>query len=190
MDPEAHGAPLKLVTSSGDPQHFAADEHSKLVLEAMRHLADQQLERAERVRSAARQTFVYLAGFFTLAQAAAFMGFASKDVTPWEQTRLIWVALVAAIALGTTGVFTLATDKLRKVKDLAPEDVAREGDEAIETDEFVADRLVKLYFDAAKQQQGAVEDRQAPSNLVQFTAAVTVLATLAEVVVSLVVRLR
>lgn len=86
MDPEAHSAPLKLVSSSssGDQQHFDADEHSKLVLEAMRHLADQQLEQAERVRSAARQTFVYLAGFFTLAQAAAFTGFAKESVTPWD----------------------------------------------------------------------------------------------------------
>src|SRR5687767_8980768 len=47
---------LRLVTGTLEDEKHDADEHSKLVLEAMRRIADEQLERAERVRNTARNT--------------------------------------------------------------------------------------------------------------------------------------
>jgi hypothetical protein len=41
----------------------------------MRRLADQQILRAERVRGASRQAFVYVSAFFAVAQAVAFSSF-------------------------------------------------------------------------------------------------------------------
>src|SRR5689334_10774297 len=67
--------PLSIVPD--DEQHDAA-EHSKLVMDAMRHIADQQFDRAERVRLGARQTFLYVSALFTIGQAAAFTNFGVK----------------------------------------------------------------------------------------------------------------
>lgn len=167
----------------------AALEHSKLVLEAMRDLAEKQLERAERVRTAARQTFVYVSTLFAVTQAVAFTGFAGSAVSPAEKTSVLGLGIVAAGVLGVTGILVVWTDKLRTVPDVAAKDIIREADRAIELGEDVADRLTKLYLDSARERESAVSQRRRLAAAVSWLASGVVVLALGEIVVSLASRL-
>lgn len=171
-----------------DEEEFSVAEHSKLVLEAMRHHADQQMLRAERVRSTARQMFVYVSVLFTVAQTVAFTSFGA-EVSDQAQRFILGSGLVAAVALGFTGIMALLTDQLRSVSDASPDDIARESDKAIDAGEFVGDALVKLYSDTSKARVEAIEEKR---QLLRFTtrgAIATVVLVLAEIAISLVARM-
>lgn len=165
------------------------EEHSKLVMEAMRALAEGQLERADRLRTAGRQMFVYVSAFFAVGQTVAFTGFANANVTGTEQVVLFGTGLLAAVALAVTGFRTLAADELRVSDDISPEDILREADRAIDDHEPVADRLTKLYLDAAKARLATLESRKTPLKDVTYGAVATVSLVLLEVIVAFVTRI-
>jgi hypothetical protein len=179
---------LKLEHEDYPAEQHDADEHSRLVLEAMRHLADEQQARAERVRSSARNTFIYLSALFTVAQAVALGEFGESTVSDAERKWIVYVGVAAAAALALTGVITIVVDRLRRVPDIAPGDLEREADIAIDNDEFVADRFTKLYKATARERAAAIEERSPWLLSLTLGAVATVLIVVAEIVISLLAR--
>jgi hypothetical protein len=173
-----------------DDELHDADERSKLVLEAMRHLADQQLERAERVRSFSRQTFVYVAALFTVAQTVTLTSFAASSVSSSERVFILIPAIAAAVLLGVAGLATLNVDRLREVRDFGVADILREAGKAERDPTFsFADRLGKLYADSAEARAAAVETRREATFWGTVAASLTIFLVVAEVVISLITRL-
>lgn len=183
---------LSIVKADGhEPPGSGVDsiEHSRMVLEAMRHLADQQYDRAERTRSSARQTFAFVAALFTVAQTVAFTGFSADLVSGDERAWILRLGIAAAWTLGVTGICALATEALRRVSDISARDLLEEADEAEEADEFVGDRYIKLYVDSTQARTKAVESRQPWRLATTVVAIMTVLLVVAEIAVSLIARL-
>jgi hypothetical protein len=181
---------LTLVTNGSPHDHQdALDEGRKLAMEAMRHLADGQLDRAERVRLSARQAFVYVSGFFAVAQVVTFSAFANANIANGEQDWIVRMALGAAISVAITGILAIWTDKLRSVPDPTPKDIADAIDEAEAEGTPAADALTQLYASVVKNRSKAVKDRGAWIKATTAFAMVTVAVTLAEIVLSLLYRL-
>lgn len=183
------GSEFSFVHSDVHDDAIDAGEHAKLVAEAMRHLADQQITRADRVRGTARQTFVYVSAFFAVAQAVAFSSFGQEGVSPSDQTTVILFGIAAVIAVAATGVLTICVDQLRRVPDASPQDIVDQADKAIDEDEHVSNNLTKLYAKNVKERSKAIEERTKWSSWVTFSAMVSVGLILAEVLASLIVRI-
>lgn len=164
-------------------------EHSKLVLEAVRHLADQQQARAERTRSAARQMFVYVSVVFTVGQTVAFTSFGQANLVGGEQGWILKAGVVSAFALALTGVLAIITDRLRPVRDASVEDILDQADKAIDAKDFVGAYLTKLYADNAIARSKAVEDRQGWLTATTVSAVATVTLVLGEITISLISRI-
>jgi hypothetical protein len=173
-----------------DPADPDPAEEEKLVLEAMRHLADQQLERADRLRGTARQMFAYTTGVFTLAQSAAFVGFNQKpNIVSWEQTTLLVLAMLAGAAVIATGVATFCQDKLKTVPDISEDDVKDAEQAAVAQGTSVAPRLSAKYAKAFKERREAIEARRGDRDWVAITAAVTLGFVLLELMAAFLFRI-
>lgn len=168
--------------------HDAA-EHSRAVAEAMRHLADQQYDRAERLRAAARQTFLWVSALFTVTQVVALSAFGEDKITPGEQQSLMWIAIVGASFLLVTLLLTIGTDRLRKVADIAPDDLVRAADDAVESGDHFGDALVAMYHLTATRRAEAVKERREWLYSVTVFAAITVTVLVGEIVYALIIRL-
>lgn len=165
-----------------------SEDPNEPLVEAMRHLADQQVARAERVRAAGRQTFAYLTAVFTVAQAGTLSTFGSDDLTRSEQTLLLIVALLALGALGATGILALVTDRLRTAPEIAPEDLTEAAGAAEERGEPVSDELILLYGERAKKQSAIIRERRTPLKALTFFAGSTIVAVIVQIAIALVAR--
>jgi hypothetical protein len=170
----------------GTPDRVGED--AGLLVEAMRHLADQQVERAERVRAAARQTFAYVTGIFTLAQAGALTAFGQKQISGTEQKYILALALLAAVGVGVTAIFALSAERLRRAPEIAPDDITKAGDQAAEHGEPVGEELTLLYARRIDEQVKVINERRAPLTRVTIAAGVTIAIVVAELIVALIAR--
>jgi len=183
------GSEFSLVPGSEPADPHDPDEHAKLVAEAMRHLADQQIVRADRVRGTARQTFVYVSAFFAVAQAVAFSSFGQEVVSPSDQTTVILFGIAAVVAVAVTGVLTICVDQLRQVRDANAQDILTHADKAVDEDDHVSNSLTRLYENNARERSKAIEERAKWSSAVSYSAMISVGLILAEVLASLIVRI-
>src|SRR6218665_546848 len=93
------------------PENF---ENPDLVLDAVRDVLNEQRGEAERLRSSARQTFVFVTVLFTIAQTAVFAEFGGKGaLTPGEKTWLLSLGLASVVGVGVTGFLALYADVLQ-----------------------------------------------------------------------------
>jgi hypothetical protein len=172
-----------------DDEKHDADEHAKLVLEAMRRLSDEQVERAERVRNSARNTFLFLSGIFTVAQTATISALNSNKVSHTDRAWVIALAITAAGVLAFTGFVTIIVDHLRRVRDISTDDIEREANAAVDNDEFVGDRLITLYRASAKGRAAAVDARAKWLTSHTWAAVAVVALVVTETVLSLISRI-
>lgn len=163
-------------------------EEAKLSLDAMRRLADHQLNRIDLVRSSTRQTFVYVAGLFTVAQTAAMAALTQTAVSDNESRFLLIAAGVACGLLLLLGVLTVFVDRLVKVDGVSPEDIVRQDDSADDRT-HLAQLLFKLEKEATDARSSVLENRTKLLRSSTVTAVLTVLAVAVELVGSLMTRL-
>jgi hypothetical protein len=176
------------MTSIDELSGDVSSDDSRLLVEAMRHIADQQVERAERVRTSARQTFAYLTGVFTVAQAGTLAAFAHQGMPEWAERATLVLALVTVVCLGVGGFFVIRTERLKVAPEIAPWDVTRVADEAEETGEPVGDALALLYAERIEKQGKAIDERRAPLDVLTAMAFLTIFFLILEVGVALVGR--
>jgi hypothetical protein len=169
---------------SGD----VSSDDSRLLVEAMRHLADQQVARAERVRTSARQTFAYLTGIFTLAQAGTLAAFAHHGMPEWTEGVTLGLALGTVGCLGLAGFFAIRAEQLKPAPEIAPIDITKAADDAELSGESIGDGLVMLYARRIDQQGAVINSRRMPLKDLTSVALVTILLVVLELAAALIGR--
>jgi hypothetical protein len=165
-----------------------SSEDSRLLVEAMRHIADQQVERAERVRTSARQTFAYLTAIFTIAQAGTLAAFAHQGMPHWAERATLVLALATVGCLGVASIFAIRAERLRVAPEIAPRDLTRTADEAESTGEPVGDALALLYAERIEKQGKVIAERRAPLDALTVVAHLTIFFLVLELGVAIVGR--
>jgi hypothetical protein len=155
----------------------------------MRHLADQEVARAERVRAAARHTFAYLTAIFTVAQAGTLSAFGANALNGLEQVLLLTTAILAALGILTAGLLALLADRLRDAPEIAPQDITRAVDNAYEHDESVSDALTLVYADRIKAHAEVVNGRRCLLRALNIAAGSTMIVLIAQIIIALIARL-
>jgi hypothetical protein len=155
----------------------------------MRHLADQHVARAERVRASARQTFAYLTAIFTVAQAGTLSGFDADELTSLEQSLMLSAALLAVVGIAAAGLLTLKADRLRRAPEIAPRDITSAGDTAHEHGEPVSDELTLLYADRIRAHSELIDERRGPLKHLTWVAGSTIILLVIQIIVALIARL-
>jgi hypothetical protein len=169
---------------SGD----VSSEDSRLLVEAMRHIADQQVERAERGRTSARQTFAYLTGIFTLAQAGTLAAFAHQGMPTWAERATLVLSLATVACLGVASFFAIRAERLRIAPEIAPKDLTRTADEAETTGGLSETRSRLLYAERIEKQGKVIDERRVPLDVLTTMAFLTIFFLVLEVGVALVGR--
>lgn len=164
-------------------------DDSNLLVDAMRHLADQQVARAERVRTSARQTFAYLTAIFTVAQAGTLAAFArdrapSHHLAPW----LLGLAIATVVVLGIAGVLAVKAEQLKKAPEIGPADITKAGDDAIESGEPLGEELTLLYAQRIEAQGAVIDERREPLKYLSWAAIGAIVLLVCELIVALVGR--
>jgi hypothetical protein len=144
-------APLQRIESSRqDPVSTTGgssrdDKDAEVALDVMRGLADQELARAERASTRARQAFALAAGFFAIVQTVAFGSFEVDLVSNAERETLLDKATLAAIFLAVCGALLLVADSAFRSRDLDEDVVEQKLAEAGATKSSAARIFVETY---------------------------------------------
>lgn len=164
-------------------------EDEALVLDSLRALASQELDRGERFASKARQAVVFAAGFFAVVQTVVFNSFAAKHLSDGERHTLLILAIVAGAALVVCGISLLFSDGVFKTKDLSSDEIIDTANLAEEQGEPVARELSGLYATIVDERRETNGKRRWALRATQLTAFVTSVAVLIELIYALNARI-
>lgn len=164
------------------------DADARLALDLLRAMADQEFARAERLASRARNAFALAAGFFAVSQAVAFGSFVSGRITDKELHRLLVIAALAAIALAISGLLVLKVERVRKGKNLDPDQIVDVLNEQGGAPGRVVDRYVELYARFVKEIRRLNESRLDEALYARGAAGATISLTLVELLYAFWVR--
>ncbi len=164
-------------------------EESKLVLDAVQDVLAQQRSSAERLRSQARQTFVFVSVLFTIAQTAAFTSFGENEVSGPEQRLMLLCGIAAVVGVGVTGWLALRGDKLQVVEAVAVADILRYVNDERYADVPVSDVLIKLYDAEIAKQKSVITGRRRNAGYLGDAVTITVLLVIAEIAVAFIARI-
>jgi hypothetical protein len=168
----------------------ATSEDAKYVLEAVRDVLDEQRASAERLRSSARQTFVFVSVLFTIAQTAVFTNFdGTGGLSSTEKGALLVLGIAAVAGVATTGLLALAADALQPARAVAVSDIVREVEKAASRGEPATYALIDLYDTAIKELVSVVDKRRARLSCLSVAAALTIGFVVVEIAVALLVRI-
>jgi hypothetical protein len=159
------------------------------VVDALKASVDQEFSIAERLSAKARQSFALAAGVFVVAQTVAFGGFASAKLSGAEQHVMIWLAIGAVVALALAVGFTLKADATYDSRDLPLEKLEDDLNAAYSGDHEVLGRLGGYYLGVVRSRRKANASRRKWYSRTRGAVVLSLAATVAELVFSLVSRM-
>ncbi len=172
-----------------DDGHDSAED-PQLVLDAVRDVYDEQRASAERLRTSAQQTFVFVSVLFTIAQTAIFADFGGSGVlSAGEKTWLLILGCGAVAGVGLTGFLAMYAHVLQHAPGIAVSDIVHHVKAVIRQGEPTEYALIELYDQAIRDQQQVIESRRERLRWLSVAAALTVGLTVAEIAVALFVRI-
>lgn len=176
------GEPVK--AAAGGSGSGGADK----LVDALRSSADQELTIAERVSGKARQAFALGAGFFVISQTVAFGGFETRNIHPYEKYWIIGLAIGAVAVLALAAFATIKADATVGSRDLPLAKLEADLNAAYEGDEDVVGRLGGYYLGVVRSRREANDARRNWYGCARFMVMVSLFATVAELIVSLIAR--
>jgi hypothetical protein len=184
-DPERDLARVAPLRSNKDVP--PEDRDANLALDVLRGLVDQELTRAERSATRARQVFALAAGFFAVVSTVAFTSFAKNFISGHERHVMLWLAAAAGICLAACGIALLVADRAFRSSHLTPDNVLDTLNEP--PGEPATYRFVELYAGVVDEMRGANKKRGSAVVATQILGLLTIGAVLAELIYALYARL-
>jgi len=163
------------------------DRDADLALEILQGLADQELTRAERSATRARQVFALAAGFFAVVSTVAFTSFAHKLISGHERHVMLLLTGLSGIWLGACGIALLIADRAFRSAHMTADHVVDTLNE--KPDEPATYRYIELYAGVVDEMRGANERRGKAVFATQVFGLLTISAVLAELIYALYARL-
>jgi hypothetical protein len=180
-------APASSVETGGGSGGGASGA-DKLV-DALRASADQELTIAERLASKARQAFALAAGVFVVSQTVAFGSFEAKNLGGHEKHWIIGLAIGAVVLLCVAAFATIKADAPVSSGDLPLADIENDLNAAYAGDDEVVGRLGGYYLGVVQTRRDANSVRRRWYTRARSIVGVSLLATVAELIVSLLARI-
>lgn len=163
---------------------------AQTVIDALKSSAEEQLTMAERVSGKARQAFALAAGVFVVSQTVAFGNFDTKNIRPYEKHWIIGFAIGAVGMLAIAAFATLKADATVKSGGLPLDKMEKELNAALVDgdDEGVMGRVGGYYLGVVRSRRKANKKRTKWYKAGRFVVTLSLLATVAELIVSLLAR--
>jgi hypothetical protein len=185
--PDPKRDPASLAASRSNKAVPPADKDAELALDLLRGMVDQELARADKSASRARQVFALAAGFFAVVSTVSFTSFAHALIGGHERHVLLWLAGLGGVCLAICGAALLAADRAFRGAYLTADDVVDTLNER--PDEPAALRYVELYAGAVDSMRVANGRRATAVFWTQVAGLATIGAVLAELIYALYARL-
>jgi hypothetical protein len=158
-------------------------------VDSLRSSADQELTIADRVGGKARQAFALAAGVFVVAQTVAFGSFDAKNISSHEQHWMLGLAIGAVVLLGSAAFATIKADATVSSGDLPLDKLEVDLNAAYDGDTEVTGRLGGYYLGVVKSRRQANVTRRLWYRRARLVVVLSLLATVAELIVSLAARI-
>lgn len=186
LAPAPEAGPADAARSSGGSGSGPTD--AGRVVDALKASADQELTIAERCGSKARQAFALAAGVFVVAQTVAFGGFETENLSSTEKEWMIRLAIGAVATLALAALATIKADATVDSRDLPLAALQDDLNAAYDGDPDVTGRLGGYYLGVVRTRREANDIRRKWYKRTRFVVTLSLLATVAELIVSLVSR--
>lgn len=158
------------------------------IVDALKASADTEFQIAERLASKARQAYALAAGVFVVSQTVAFGSFQANKVKPHEQHVLIGFAIGAVVMLAVATWRVLAADDVQSSGDLPLDELVDDLNAAYGGDEDVLGRLGGYYAGVVRTRRDANAIRRTAYKSSRIFVALSLAATVAELVFALIAR--
>lgn len=168
--------------SGGGPEDAAR------IVDALKGSAEAELTIAERLSSKARQGFALAAGVFVVAQTVAFGSFEAAKLTDRETHWLLGLAIGAAAMLGIAALATIKADATFDSRDLPLKKLEDDLNAAYDGDPDVMGRVGGYYLGVVRTRRKANKTRRRWYKGARVFVALSLVATVAELIVSLAAR--
>lgn len=176
----------RLLRSSGSG---AGPADATGIVDALKSSADQELTIAERISAKARQAFALAAGVFVVAQTVAFGNFETKQLSPHEKHWIIGLGIGAVATLVLAAFATIKADSTFDSGDLPLSELENDLNAAYAGDVDVTGRLGGYYLGVVRTRRTANSGRRCWYKASRLIVSFSLLATVAELVLSLVARI-
>jgi hypothetical protein len=191
MSPSPFSAPHEGLSGAesapADSDSYGADPDADLALDLLRSLADQELTRAERAASRARQVFALSAGFFAVVQTVVFGSFAGILIGSHERKVMLILAIAGGAVLALCGAALLVADRAFRGKNLSPDNVLATLNSP--DPEPATYRFIELYARAVNEMRDANQRRARAVMVTQIMGLLVLLIVLVELVYGLQARI-
>lgn len=159
------------------------------VVDVLAASAEQEFNLAERLSAKARQAFGLAAGVFTVSQTVAFGGFQSSKLSGSETHWIIRLAIAAVLTLAAAAFATVKADALVDSRDLPLARLEDDLNAAYAGDADVLGRLGSYYLGVVRTRRTANDARRRWYRRARLFVALSLAATVAELVFSLAARM-
>lgn len=158
------------------------------IVDALKASADTEFQIAERLASKARQAYALAAGVFVVSQTVAFGSFQADKLSSREQHILIGLAIGAVVMLAVATWRVLAADDVQSSGDLPLDTLMDDLNAAYDGDEDVLGRLGGYYAGVVRTRRAANTVRRTAYKSSRTFVALSLAATVAELVFALIAR--
>lgn len=159
------------------------------IVDALKSTADQEMTIAERLCGKARQAFTLGAGVFVVAQTVAFNSFDERTLDGHEKVWMLRLAILAVAILGLAAFATVKADGTVDSRDLPLKDLESDLNAAYEGDADVLGRLGGYYLGVVRSRREGNVVRRRWYKRARFAVALSLMATVAELLVSIAFRI-
>lgn len=182
---QPEGDPGIALKASGSGR--GSDDAGRIV-DALKASAEQELTIAERVSGKARQAFALAAGLFVVAQTVVFGRFEAENLTNLEKDWMIGLAIGAVVLLVGAAFATIKADATVDSRDLPLGKLEDDLEAAYDGDPEVTGRLGMYYLGVVRTRRESNETRRTWYKVARVVVGLSLAATVAELIASLVYR--
>lgn len=159
------------------------------VVDALKASAEQEFSIAERLASKARQAYALAAGVFVVSQTVAFSNFEANMLSGREQKVIIGLAIVSVVMLALATWKVLGADDTFPSGDLPLDALLDDLNAAYDDDPKVLGRLGGYYVGVVRSRRKANGDRRKAYKAARTFVALSLAATVVELVFALIARI-
>jgi hypothetical protein len=162
------------------------DQHeADVILVEMKRLAAQSSATAERFVLQARQAFAYIAGFFTIAQAAAVAALGQTGIGHTDRRWMVIAGIAAGAGVIGTGLSALLVERVRTIKGVGVLELKNVSEDAESHDVTIELMLANYFASEVNARERVLRDRLRWLKVAHLLAALTIVLVGGELIVAL-----